>query len=184
MTTRIATPASIEAAPAAAQPLLQGVKAKLGSAPNLFRVIANSPAALEGYLNLSEALGKGSLDPRTRERIALAVAEFNGCAYCLAAHSFIGRNMAGLTDAEIVANRHGGSTDAKAAAAVAFAVKVVEARGHASDADISAVKLAGYTEADIVEIVLHVALNTLTNYVNEVAQTEVDFPVVEARSAA
>jgi uncharacterized peroxidase-related enzyme len=184
MTTRILTPASIEAAPAAAQPLLAGVKAKLGSAPNLFRVIANSPAALEGYLGLSGALGHGVLEARTRERIALAVAQVNGCNYCLSAHTFIGKNLAGLSEAEIAANRHGGSTDAKAAAAVAFAVRVTEARGHVSDADIAAVRLAGYGDAEIVEIVLHVALNTLTNYVNEVAGTELDFPAVAARSAA
>jgi uncharacterized peroxidase-related enzyme len=160
------------------------VKAKLGSAPNLFRVVANSPAALEGYLGLSGALGQGSLDARTRERIALAVAEFNGCGYCLSAHTYIGKHVAALSDAEMAANRHGGSTDARAAAAVAFAVKVVEARGHVSDADVSTVKLAGYSDADVIEIVAHVALNTLTNYVNEVAQTEIDFPVVKARHAA
>jgi len=184
MTTRIATPVTIETAPAAARPLLHGVEAKLGSAPNLFRVVANSPAALEGYLGLNGALGKGSLDARTRERIALAVAEFNGCGYCLSAHTYLGKNLAGLSDAEIAANRRGGSSDARAAAAVAFAVKVVEARGHVSDADVGAVKLAGYGDAEIIEIVAHVALNTLTNYVNEVAQTEIDFPVVNARSAA
>jgi uncharacterized peroxidase-related enzyme len=184
MTTRIATPDTIETAPVAAQPMLLGVKAKLGSAPNLFRVVANSPAALEGYLGLNAALGKGSLDARTRERIALAVAEFNRCGYCLSAHTYLGKNLAGLSEAEMAANRHGGSSDAKAAVAVAFAVKVVEARGHVSDADVREVKLAGYSDADVIEIVAHVALNTLTNYVNEVAQTEIDFPVVKARSAA
>lgn len=181
---RINFPASVETAPAASQPLLEGVKATLGSAPNLFRLVALSPAALEGYLGLSGALGKGSLDARTRERIALAVAEYNGCGYCTSAHSFIGEKMASLTDVEIAANRDGTSTDARAAAAVGFAVKVVEARGRVSDADLAAVRLAGYSDADIVEIVLHVALNTLTNYVNEVAQTTIDFPVAHARNAA
>jgi len=181
---RINIPATVDAAPAAAQPLLNGVKAKLGSVPNLFRLLAVSPAALEGYLGLSGALGKGSLDARTRERIALAVAEFNGCGYCTSAHAFIGRNMAGLTDAEIAANRNGDSTDARAAAAVRFAVKVVEARGQVSDVDVAAIRLAGYADAEIVEIVLHVALNTLTNYVNEVAETAIDFPAVKARDAA
>jgi uncharacterized peroxidase-related enzyme len=181
---RINFPASVETAPAASQPLLEGVKARLGSAPNLFRLVALSPAALEGYLGLSGALGKGSLDARTRERIALAVAEYNGCGYCTSAHSFIGKKMVGLTDVEIAANRDGTSTDAKAAAAVEFATKVVEARGHVSDADLAAVRLAGYSDADVVEIVLHVALNTLTNYVNEVAQTTIDFPVARARNAA
>ena len=181
---RINIPATVDTAPAAAQPLLSGVKAKLGSVPNLFRLLAVSPAALEGYLGLSGALGKGSLDARTRERIALAVAEFNGCGYCTSAHAFIGKNMAGLTDAEIAANRNGSSTDARAAAAVRFAVKVVETRGQVSDADVASIRLAGYSDAEVVEIVLHVALNTLTNYVNEVAETTIDFPAVKARDAA
>ena len=93
---RIPTPASIEAAPAAAQPLLQAVKKQLGVVPNLFRLIATSPAALEGYLGLNGALAKGALDAATRERIALAVAEFNGCDYCLSAHSYLGKNLAKL----------------------------------------------------------------------------------------
>jgi uncharacterized peroxidase-related enzyme len=181
---RINIPASVEAAPVAAQPLLNGVKAKLGIVPNLFRLLAVSPAGLEGYLGLSGALGKGSLDARTRERIALAVAEFNGCGYCTSAHAFIGRNMAGLSDAEIAANRRGGSTDERAAAAVGFAIKVVEARGQVSDADVAAIRAAGYSDAEVIEIVLHVALNTLTNYVNEVAKTTIDFPALTARDAA
>jgi len=181
---RINIPATVDTAPAAAQPLLDGVKTKLGSVPNLFRLLAVSPAALEGYLGLSGALGKGSLDARTRERIALAVAEFNGCGYCTSAHAFIGKNMAGLSDAEIAANRNGSSTDDRAAAAVRFAVKVVETRGQVSDADVASIRLAGYSDAEVVEIVLHVALNTLTNYVNEVAETTIDFPAVKARDAA
>ena len=181
---RINIPATVETAPAAAQPSLNGVKAKLGSVPNLFRLLAVSPAGLEGYLGLSGALGKGLLDARTRERIALAVAEFNGCGYCTSAHAFIGRNMAGLSDAEIAANRNGSSTDERAAAAVRFAIKVVEARGHVSDAEVAAVRVAGYSDAELIEIVLHVALNTLTNYVNEVAETTIDFPAVKARNAA
>ncbi len=181
--TRIATPTSIEASPEAAQPLLQAVKKQLGMVPNLFRVVGNSPAALEGYLGLNGALAKGSLEAPTRERVALAVAEVNGCDYCLSAHSYLGKNLSKLSDDEIAANRSGGSTDPKADAAVQFAVKLVEARGHVSDADIQAVKRAGYTDAQIVEIVLHVALNTLTNYVNVVAETEIDFPVVKAKAA-
>ena len=181
---RINTPASIEAAPAAAKPLLEAVRKQMGSVPNLFRLVANSPAALEGYLGLNGALAKGALDARTRERIALAVAEINGCGYCLAAHTYIGKTVAKLDDAEITANRSGASNDVKADAAVRFAVKVVNARGHVSDADVAAVKAAGLDDAQVVEIVLHVALNTLTNYVNEVAKTEIDFPVVTLRNAA
>ncbi|QPC90671.1 carboxymuconolactone decarboxylase family protein [Mesorhizobium sp. INR15] len=181
---RIVTPSSIADAPAAAQPMLQAVEKQLGVVPNLFRMVANSPAALEGYLAMSGALAKGRLPAPTRERIALAVAEINGCSYCLSAHSYLGKNLARLDEAEMLANRHGGSTDAKAAAAVRFAVAVARNRGHVGDADLAAVRLAGYDEAQIIEIVQHVALNVWTNYINEVAQTEIDFPVVSARDAA
>jgi uncharacterized peroxidase-related enzyme len=180
---RLTIPTTTADAPAASLPLLQAVEKQLGMVPNLFRLIANSPAALEGYLSLSGALAKGSLPAPTRERIALAVAELNGCSYCLAAHSFIGANMAKLDPEEIAANRRGGSTDPKADAAVRFAASVVKARGHVTDDEVKAVKLAGYTDAQVVEIVLHVALNTLTNYVNEVAETAVDFPTVKSLAA-
>ena len=175
---RLNIPQTIDAAPAASQPLLEAVKKQIGSAPNLFRLVANSPAALEGYLGLSGALAKDSLPAATRERIALAVAEINGCDYCLAAHSYMAKNLAKLDAAEIAANRSGGSNDPKADAAVRFAAKVVQQRGKVGDDDVRAVRLAGYDDAQIVEIVQHVALNTWTNYINEVARTEVDFPAV------
>jgi uncharacterized peroxidase-related enzyme len=180
---RIPTPPSIEAAPAASQPFLQAVHKQLGSVPNLFRVVSHSPAALEGYLGMSGALAKGRLPAATRERIALAVAELNQCGYCLAAHSYLGRNLARLDDAEIRANREGHSRDPKADAAVRFAVKVAQERGHVSDADVQAVREAGYDDAQLVEIVQHVALNTWTNYLNSVAGTVVDFPVVDSIAA-
>lgn len=176
---RIATPATIDAAPEASRPLLEQVAKQLGSAPNMFRLVAQSPAALEGYLGLSGALAKGRLPAATRERIALAVAELNGCGYCLSAHTYIASNLVKLPAEEIAANRRGRSTDTKADAAVVFARKVAEARGHVADADLAAVREAGYDDAQIVEIVQHVALNTWTNYLNEVAQTEIDFPVAE-----
>ena len=181
---RIHTPASIESSPEASRPLLEAVGKMLGSVPNLFRVVGNSPAALEGYLGLQGALGKGRLDARTRERVALVVAETNGCDYCLAAHTFLGKNVAKLDDVEIARNRAGGSSDPKADAAVRFAARVVELRGHVTDEDVRAVRAAGHDDGQIVEIVLHVALNTLTNYVNEVAKTVVDFPAAQPRRAA
>ena len=180
---RIATPATIDAAPAASRPMLEAVKKQLGVVPNLFRLVATSPAALEGYLGLSGALQKGALPAQTRERIALAVAQINGCGYCLSAHAYLGKNLAKLDDAEIAANRNGGSRDPKADAAVRFAAKVARERGHVADSDLQAVRLAGYDDAQIIEIVLHVALNTWTNYVNEVAKTDIDFPAVEALAA-
>jgi uncharacterized peroxidase-related enzyme len=175
---RIPTPATIDASPAASQPLLEAVKKQLGSAPNLFRILGVSPAALEGYLGLSGALGKGQLDARTRARLAMVVAEQNGCDYCLSAHTYLGKNATKLEDAELTANRDGHSGDAKAEAALQFAAKVVRARGHVAEADVQAVKAAGYTDAQVVEIILHVAVNTLTNYVNTALGTEIDFPVV------
>jgi len=182
--TRIPVPGRINDAPAASQPLLEAVKKQLGVVPNLFRLVSTSPAALQGYLGLSGALSKGALPAATRERIALAVAEINGCDYCLSAHSYLGKNLAKLDDAEIAANRNGASNDPKADAAVRFAAKVVRERGHVSEDDVRAVKLAGYDDAQVIEIVLHVALNTWTNYINEVAKTDIDFPVVSARKAA
>src|ERR1700712_2439875 len=137
---RIPTPSSIEASPAASQPLLQAVARQLGSVPNLFRLAGTSPAALEGYLALSGALAKGALPAPTRERIALAVAEINGCNYCLAAHAYLGRNLARLGAAEIAANRAGTSLDAKADAAVRFAAQVARARGHVGEAALNAVR--------------------------------------------
>ena len=179
--TRIVTPTA-DNTPAASLPLLDAVDKQLGVIPNLMKVVGNSPAALEGYLGLSGALSKGTLGAKTGERIALAVAELNGCNYCLSAHSYLATNLAKLDAAEIEANRRGSSDDAKAAAAVHFATQVVKARGHVVDADVAAVKAAGFSQGEIIEIVLHVALNTLTNYVNEVAQTEIDFPVAAALS--
>jgi uncharacterized peroxidase-related enzyme len=181
---RIATPATIADAPATSQPMLEAVKKQLGVAPNLFRLVANSPAALEGYLGLSGALAKGSISAATGTRIALAVAEINGCDYCLSAHTYLGKNLANLDDAELTANRAGASNDLKADAAVRFAAKVAQARGQVGDDDVRAVKAAGYDDAQVIEIVLHVALNTFTNTLNNVAQTDIDFPVVEARKAA
>ena len=180
---RIPTPTSIETAPAASRPLLEAVKLQLGVVPNLFRIVSTSPAALEGYLGLNGALAKGVLTPATRERIALAVAEINGCGYCLAAHTYLGKNLAKLDSTEIAANRRGSSTDVKAAAAVRFAAEIATSRGAVSANAVNAVRDAGYSDAEIVEIIAHVALNTLTNYVNEVLGTDVDFPAVEALAA-
>jgi uncharacterized peroxidase-related enzyme len=181
---RIPIPATIDAAPAASRPLLEAVQQQLGVAPNLFRMVATSPAALEGYVGLFGALGKGALPAATRERIALAIAEFNGCDYCLSAHAYLGKQVAKLDDAELAANRRGASHDATANAAVRFAVGVARQRGRVSDEELRVVRAAGYTDAQIIEIVQHVALNVWTNYINNVAQTDIDFPVVATRNVA
>jgi uncharacterized peroxidase-related enzyme len=179
----IPTPGTIDEAPAAARPLLEAVNKQLGSVPNLFRIVANSPAALEGFLGLSGALRKGEIDAATGERIALAVANINGCTYCNSAHSYLGRNLAKLDEAELAANRAGRSIDPRSDAAVRLAAKIARERGHAVADEIRQAKLAGYSDAAIVEIIAHVALNVLTNYANVALATEVDFPVVELAAA-
>jgi uncharacterized peroxidase-related enzyme len=179
---RIAIPTR-EAAPEAAQPLLAAVEKQLGAVPNLFRLLSLSPAALQGYLSLNGALTR-ALDVKTRERIALAVAEVNGCHYCLSAHTYLGLNLVKLDAAEIALNRQGRSSDPKADAAVAFAARIARNRGRVSDADVAAVRDAGYSDAQIVEIVALVAENVFTNFLNNVADTAIDFPVVEAAIAA
>lgn len=177
---RIPTPATIETAPAGSQAMLEAVNKQLGVVPNLFRLVATSPAALEGYLGMSGALAKGALPAPTRERIALAVAEINGCDYCLSAHTYLGENLARLDNSEMAANRRGRSNDAKADAAVTFAAKVARERGHVLTSDVLEVRAGGYDNAQIIEIVQHVALNVWTNYINAVADTDIDFPVVKA----
>jgi uncharacterized peroxidase-related enzyme len=169
--------------PEASRPILDSVQKQLGVVPNLFRLIASSPAALAGFTGLSGALTK-TLDLKTRERIALAVAQVNGCDYCLSAHSYLGLNLAKISPEEIALNRKGASGDRKADAAVRFAVKVVRDRGHVSDGDLAEVRLAGFADGQIVEIIAVVAENCFTNFLNEVAKTDIDFPVVRAPEAA
>ena len=180
---RISIP-TIEQSVEASKPLLAAVKQQLGMVPNLMKLVGHSPAALEGYLSLNGALAKGKLDVQLRERIALTVAEFNGCNYCLSAHGYLGRNVAKLSDGEIDAARDGHSQNTRADAALQFARRVVEHRGRVTDTDLSTLRGAGFDEASVIEIVVTVALNVLTNYVNNVAQTDIDFPRVSARVAA
>ena len=169
--------------PEASKPILDAVHKQLGLVPNMFSLIAQSPAALQGFVANNGALTK-TLDVKTRERIALAVAQVNGCDYCLSAHSYLGLNLAKISQEEIAQNRKGASSDAKANAAVQFAAKVVRERGHITAADIKAVRDAGYSEGQVVEILAVTAENVFTNLLNVVAETDIDFPVVHAADAA
>ena len=162
-----------------AKELLDAVQSKLGLVPNMTRAMANSPAVLDGYLSLSGALSKGALSAKSREQIALAVAQANECEYCLAAHSAIGK-MVGLSVDQILDSRRGTSVDPKTDAIIQFARQVVDQRGLVSDANIAQVRAAGLDDGAIAEIVANVALNIFTNYFNHVAETEIDFPRAEA----
>jgi uncharacterized peroxidase-related enzyme len=168
--------------PEASKPILEAVHKQLGVVPNMFRLLAASPAALQGFTGNNGALAK-TLDVKTRERIALAVAQVNGCDYCLSAHSYLGLNLAKITPEEIALNRKGESGDAKADAAVRFAAKIVRERGQVSDGDIKAVRDAGFSDGQIVEIIAVTAENIFTNLLNVIAQTDIDFPVVHAGEA-
>lgn len=174
---------SVEEAPEASRALLAKANERLGRVPKLYRIVANSPAALEALVTFHGALEKGDLDPLTRERIALAVAEANGCDYCLSAQTYRVRAGHLLDDVEITANRNGASNDIRANAAVCFAAKLARGRGEVTDADFAAVKEAGYSDAEIVEIIAHVAVNVFAGTANIALQTDIDFPRIGARNA-
>lgn len=171
--------ASLDDAPAASKPTLDAVHKQHGVAPNLI----GAAAAFAAFTRFQGALTK-TFEVKTRERIALAVAQVNGCDYCRSAGAYLDLNLGKIGPEEIAQNRKGASGDARANAVVAFAYKVAKERGHLGDADIAAVRTAGFTDAQIVEIVASVAENSFTNYLNEVAKTDIDFPVVRAGEAA
>src|SRR5918992_3571123 len=164
--------------------LLDAVKAKTGAIPNMTKALANSPAALRAYLELSSALAGGSLDIALRERIALGTAEHNACTYCLSAHAFLAKNVAKLDQGEIDAARRFTSGDERVAAGLRFARAVLEQRGQVSEGDLDQVRAAGYSDGELAEIVANVALNTLTNYFNRMADSDAEFPGVEPAAIA
>lgn len=171
--TRIA-PVSLEHATDAARPLLDAVQKKIGFLPNVFRVLAHAPAVLASYLQNSTALGKTSLSATEKEAIFLATSQVNGCDYCLAAHTlFAGK--AGLSSKDISSAREG-----RLNAFALLARQVTESRGHLSSEQIAAARAAGIDDGKIIEVIAHVASQTLTNYLNNVALTDIDFPAIDA----
>jgi uncharacterized peroxidase-related enzyme len=165
------------AKPAAAE-LLTGVQAALGVTPNMAKALANSPAALKAWVQLNSAVGEGVLTADIRERLALLVAEENGCDYCLSAHTYLATKVAGVSVDEANQARSGKSEDPKAAAALGLAAAIVRTRGGVDDSDLSAARAAGLTDEDVAEVVANVALNFYTNFFNRLAHTEIDFPAV------
>lgn len=160
------------------------IQGKLGMVPNMMRTMGNSPAVLDGYLAFSGALGTSSIGAKLGELIALTVANVNNCAYCNAAHSFIGEKLVGIDARAIDLAKEGKSADAKIQAALTFSQTLVTKKGKVSDADVEAIKKAGYDNAAIAEIIAHTALNIFTNYFNTAAGTVVDFPETRLASAA
>lgn len=168
-------PVAVDTAEGRTADLLGGVKKALGIVPNLYATAARSLPVLEGLVALNGALATGGLPPRIRHAIALAVAQRNGCDYCVSAHSFIAKNLK-LTDADIAAAREAQATDARTGAILAFAAAIVDRHGQVTDAEIAAARAAGLTDAEILEVVGNVVVNVFTNFINNVADTDIDFP--------
>jgi len=158
-----------------ARRLLDKVERQYGVVPNFMRAFANSPSALGAFMHASGNLGSGALDAQTGERIALAMAEANGCQYCVSAHTTLAE-QAGLDAAEIEAARRGESSDARADAAVKFAKSVLSNMGDVTTGELNELRAAGYHDGEIVEIISHVAVNTWTNLLGKVGQIDIDFP--------
>lgn len=161
--------------------LLAGVEKMLGGIPNLFTTMAHSSAALGVFVGALGALAISKLKASLREQIALTVAGANGCDYCASAHTALGK-MSGVSEEELMKNLYTQSNDEKTQAALSFARKIVETRGHVSDADLKAVRQAGYNEGEIVDIIAVTCINIFTNYFNHIAETTIDFPVVSTAS--
>jgi uncharacterized peroxidase-related enzyme len=169
-------------APAESQAILDNLNKMLGFVPNLQRLMSISPNALGGWAALMGSLSK-TLDVKIRDGIALVVSEAGGCDYCLAAHSYISTNLAKIPPEEIALNREGRSADAKRQAAIAFAKALIEKRGKVSDEEFAVVKAAGWTDANIIEMIALSAQFLLTNFMNNAVQTPIDYPPVEEAKA-
>jgi len=156
----------------AARDILVATQAKIGMVPNTFRTIAHAPSALAGFTALQGAVHAGVLSAAERETIALATAQYNACGYCVSAHSLLGKHAKLSADDMAAARRGEGGPYAR------LAHRIVETRGQVSDADLAEARAAGLDDRRIIETVVAVAESVLTNFVNNVADVEIDFPKV------
>jgi uncharacterized peroxidase-related enzyme len=180
--TRI-NPLTIENASPESAEILAGVKNKVGMVPNLYGAIAHSPAALSAYLGFSQAIGESKISPALREQLALTSAGVNSCDYCSSAHTLMGKG-AGVDSDELARNLTGESSDEKTQAALTFATAILDKHGFVDNSDLEAVRGAGYTQEEIVEIIAVVSINIFTNYFNHIAEVEIDFPFVSSPANA
>lgn len=157
--------------------LLERVRVRLGMVPNLMRVLANAPVALEGYLNFSEALAGGTLKPKVRAQIGLTVAECNMCSYCLGASALMGQR-AGLSRHEIADAIRACSSNPRTDAVLKLARTIIVQRGEVGDPDLQRARAAGLTDGELVETVANIALNIFINYIDHVARPPIDIPEV------
>ncbi|MGI5507579.1 carboxymuconolactone decarboxylase family protein [Streptomyces sp. CA-106131] len=175
---RLNTP-SLDDVTAGARGILDNFGAQLGFIPNMFKTIASNPTVLEAVVTLQGTMSR-VLDAKTRHTIALAVSEANGCDYCLAMHTYVSSELGGMSSDDIDLARAGSSVDPKRAAVARFAQQVVESRGRVSDADLAAVRGAGYTDPEILAIVTVAVQALLTNFINNVNQTDIDIPAASS----
>jgi len=159
--------------------LLAETRRQLGRVPNLYAALANGPAALAGYLAMRDHLAKGVLKVRLREQLALLIAQENTCTYCVSAHTMRGHRL-GMTDEELARTRQGVDDDPHTAAVLTITKKIMRTGGRVTDDDLATARAAGVTDEELAEIVAHIALNTLSNYFNHLAQPDLDFPEVRA----
>ncbi len=165
-------------APEGSRPLFEAVEKKFGFAPNLIRAMVESPQAAEAYLTLSQLFDRSGLDPVERQVVLLTISFANGCSYCMAAHSGSAR-QAGMPDDVLAALREGRPLpDEKLEALRRFTERMVEKRGWLDDADIDAFLEAGYDKRHVFDVILAIALKTLSNYTNHIVHTPLD-PVLE-----
>ncbi|MCB0354161.1 MAG: carboxymuconolactone decarboxylase family protein [Bdellovibrionales bacterium] len=170
-------PAQIESAQPKQRELFDLVKKKLGMVPNFHATVGNSPTALEAYLAYGDVLSHGELSPKVREQIALVVAQQNKCEYCISAHSALGKTV-GLKEDELSQSRKAIAAEPKIDSILKFADNVVRTHGQVSSESLALLREHGVSDGEIVEIVALVSLNIFTNYINNVAETVVDFPKV------
>jgi uncharacterized peroxidase-related enzyme len=169
-------------APAGSRKVLEETQAKIGMVPNLYRALASSPAALQGYVQLAATLSGGVLSAKAREVLAVAIAEANRCEYCLSAHTAIGK-MVGLKDDAILQAREGRTEDVRLQAMLDLARRMVTHRGQVAPGDFEAARAAGVTDAEFAEIAAHIGMHTFSNYFNNLVETEIDFPRIALRPA-
>ena len=163
--------------------LFATARSMFGATPNFVTTAANAPAALDTLLGMFKGIANASLGAKFGEQVAIAVAQANGCAYCLSAHSALG-GMLGLDAAALDGARRATAPDVKTTALLKLAVAIVDTRGDITDASLAQARAHGITDAEVIEVIAHVALNVFTNYLNNVSQTEVDFPQIAVEQAA
>ncbi len=167
---------TIQSAPDAAKPLLEGAQKAYGFVPNLLGTMATAPSLLEGYMSLAGIFDKSDLSETERQIILMTNNRLNGCSYCMAAHTTISQ-MANVPADVIEALRTDSPiADAKLEALRTFAAVINETRGWPSDAEVEAFLAAGYTRQTVLEVILGTSLKVMSNYTNHVAATEIDAP--------